>query len=93
VTTLIGGPTLWISGLPAPDSGRSLRQATYPQLLHHVREHDPNAEPPRRIYHIRDSIAAFSTERRFDYFAASPKPYGARPTGTALDGHGGESMV
>src|SRR5208337_1472990 len=22
---------LWISGLPAPDSGRSLRQATYPQ--------------------------------------------------------------
>jgi hypothetical protein len=37
VTTLIGGPTLWISGLPAPDSARSLRQATYPQLLHHVR--------------------------------------------------------
>jgi len=26
---------LWIAGLPTPDSWRSLRQATYPQLLHH----------------------------------------------------------
>ena len=26
--------TLWISGLPTPDSRRSLRQATYPQLRH-----------------------------------------------------------
>src|SRR3954464_3896553 len=35
----LGGPTLWVSGLPAPDAGRSLRQATYPQLLHPVLGH------------------------------------------------------
>jgi hypothetical protein len=26
---------LWISGPPPPDSRRSLRRATYPQLLHY----------------------------------------------------------
>src|ERR1700737_1726646 len=30
-----------ISGPPPPDSWRSLRQATYPQLLHHLKGHDP----------------------------------------------------
>ena len=29
------GHPLWIAGLPTPDSWRALRQATYPQLLHH----------------------------------------------------------
>ena len=29
------GHPLWIAGLPTPDSWRSLRQATSPQLLHH----------------------------------------------------------
>src|SRR6202011_272878 len=29
-----------ISGPPPPDSWRSLRQATYPQLLHHLKGHD-----------------------------------------------------
>ena len=32
---------LWITGVPRPDSRRSLRQAGYPQLLHHARGHDP----------------------------------------------------
>ena len=31
---------LWITGLPTPDSRRSLRQASYPQQLHHVLGHD-----------------------------------------------------
>ena len=36
-------PPLWISGPPAPDSGRSLRRATYPQrLLHHSVGHNPD---------------------------------------------------
>jgi len=33
-------PPLWITGLPAPDSWRSLRQAGYPQLLSLVAEND-----------------------------------------------------
>src|SRR3954454_20058218 len=40
-TPLLWGATLWVSGLPPSDSGRSLRQATYPQLLYHDRGHDP----------------------------------------------------
>ena len=31
----------WHSGLPKPDSWRSLRQAGYPQLLHQVMGRDP----------------------------------------------------
>jgi len=34
-TATLGGPQLWISSPPAPDSRQSLRRATYPQLLHH----------------------------------------------------------
>jgi Aminotransferase class-III len=34
-------PPLWISSPPPPDSRRSLRRATYPQLLHHSAGHDP----------------------------------------------------
>ncbi len=34
-------PPLWISSPPPPDSWRSLPQATYPQLLHHPKGHDP----------------------------------------------------
>ena len=36
-----GDHQLWISSPPPPDSRRSLRRATYPQLLHHARGHDP----------------------------------------------------
>ena len=32
---------LWVTGLPPPDSGRSLRQAGYPRLPHRVSEHKP----------------------------------------------------
>jgi hypothetical protein len=35
------GRPLWIAGLPTPDQWRSLRQATYPQLLHHQPGRDP----------------------------------------------------
>ena len=35
------GHPLWIAGLPTPDSWRSLRQASYPQLLHHQSGRDP----------------------------------------------------
>src|SRR5262249_51761668 len=34
-------PLLWISGPLPPDSWRSLQRATYPQLLHHLKGHDP----------------------------------------------------
>ena len=34
------GRPLWITGLARPDSRRSLRQASYPQLLHHAAGHD-----------------------------------------------------
>ena len=38
------GRPLWITGLARPDSRRSLRQASYPQLLHHAAGHDhPNS--------------------------------------------------
>jgi hypothetical protein len=32
---------LWVSGLPTLRSWGTLRQATYPQLLHHAMGHDP----------------------------------------------------
>jgi len=35
------------SGLPPPDSWRSLRQTTYPQLLHHSVGHDRRLRPAR----------------------------------------------
>jgi hypothetical protein len=48
------GHPLWIAGLPTPDSWRSLRQTTSPQLLHHHPGRDPlpargqqNGGPPR----------------------------------------------
>jgi hypothetical protein len=37
-----GGHLLWIAGLPTPDSWRSRRQATYPQLLHYHPGRDPS---------------------------------------------------
>src|SRR3954470_14639233 len=40
-------PPLWISRPPTPDSRRSLRRATYPQLLHHAAGHG-QTEKPRR---------------------------------------------
>src|SRR5208282_1894799 len=41
MTTLARGSPLRVSGPPPPDSGRSLRRATYPQLLHHAGGHGP----------------------------------------------------
>ena len=42
------GRPLWITGLARPDSRRSLRQASYPQLLHHAAGHDQVAAVVRR---------------------------------------------
>ena len=39
---------LWISGLPTLRSWGTLRQATYPQLLHHALGHDPKGEQAAR---------------------------------------------
>ena len=46
------GHPLWIAGLPTPDSWRSLRQATYPQLLHH----HPGRDPQELINHARKIV-------------------------------------
>jgi len=73
VTTRVGWPTLWVSGLPTPDSGRSLRQATYPQLLHHVPGHSPDLPIPVDHRGVRDSG---------DHPPSNlPKPEGAAKTG------------
>ena len=42
---------LWIAGLPTPNSWRSLRQATYPQLLHH----HPGRDPPNFRHRLASS--------------------------------------
>src|SRR5271165_5934817 len=53
-------PPPWISRPPTPDSRRSLRRATYPQLLHHHRghnrrsrsQHDQRCRPSRNILQL-----------------------------------------
>jgi hypothetical protein len=49
------GHPLWIAGLPTPDSWRPLRQATYPQLLHH--------QPGRDLVPLGDQRSTMGDER------------------------------
>ena len=53
---------LWITGVPRPDSRRSLRQAGYPQLLHHARGHDRSCPVAGSIASPRNTT--WRTDRR-----------------------------
>jgi pimeloyl-ACP methyl ester carboxylesterase len=56
------GHPLWIAGLPTPDSWRSLRQSTYPQLLHHHSGRDPAAPTPRRARAIHARVERWAPD-------------------------------
>jgi Phage integrase family len=49
---------LWISSPPPPDSWRSLRRATYPQLLHHSKGHNLPRCARRRILLAQQGAAS-----------------------------------
>ena len=66
-----GDHPLWIAGLPAPDSWRSLRQATCPQLLHH---------------HPGRDLAPFGSRPRIPFTISRLEPAMASPGAASAHG-------